>query len=504
MPFDTTTTDQLDTDDAVQPTGRLSGSSQQRAFWDALINGSDHILLDARAGCGKSSSAREGMHRLTESGGNPSIRYTCFNKAIAEEFRQGCPPGVDVGTMHSFGFQALRNAFGSQLDAQKTYTIIDQLGGDKLKGYVRRSIARLVSAIKGFEPMQNPLWAFMDTVAAYHDIPLWWQDALIFDWTTRVIWASDDCPNIVDFDDMLRIPVVYGINFPLIDYLFIDEAQDLSPIQHAMAEQLSGSGRTIIIGDEKQAIYAFRGADSNSIPRLRERLNAAVFPLTVTRRCPKSHVDLARQLVPDFEAASEAPDGILESGDEGSLSQAGPGDLVLCRMNAPLIQHCLHAVASRRKATVRGRAIGDSLQAIVRRLDDPRTIADFQRALGRWKSRQLANLKGKDGAESLVEKVMDQAMCLDAIAGSCDSPAEITGVIDQLFSECSTADRITFSSIHRAKGSEATNVYLVDIPFSANRDREKPPADWELTQRRNLKYVSYTRSRNKLTIINPR
>ena len=63
---------------------RLQGSPQQEAFWAGLLDESaGNLLLDARAGTGKSTSCREGMWRLMERGGSPRIRYCCFNKAIA-------------------------------------------------------------------------------------------------------------------------------------------------------------------------------------------------------------------------------------------------------------------------------------------------------------------------------------------------------------------------------------------------------------------------------------
>jgi hypothetical protein len=249
------------------------------------------------------------------------------------------------------------------------------------------------------------------------------------------------------------------------------------------------------------SIYSFRGAATDSIPKLRDRLGAKTMPLTVTWRCPRSHVELARELVPDFEAAPNAAEGTIERGRLDLIDSAGPGDMVLCRANAPIVSACLHAVANRRRAYVRGRAIGDSLLAVVRKLNDPATILEMIRNLARWRAQEIARLDAKDGTEDLIEQVEDRAACLEAIASSCSSPAEVPGVIGQLFADGDANGRITFSSVHRAKGSEARNVTYIQVPYSEKRDRVNPPQDWEISQRRNLRYVALTRSMDRLTLV---
>jgi DNA helicase-2/ATP-dependent DNA helicase PcrA len=491
--------------------GRIArGSEQQEAFWAELLEGSGHVLLEARAGTGKSTSCREGMHRILARRPDAAIRYCCFNRKIAEEFAERCPDGVDVGTMHRFGFQALQQAFGSRLDEAKTYTLLDQTPDARmLKRYVRKSIAVLVGHAKnaGLAPDDPELPAHLADFAARYDVPTWRQQALIFGYAAEILARAAEVRAIVDFDDMLWLPVLLDeIRFPAVDYLFIDECQDLNGVQHLLAGRLAGSGRTVVVGDPYQSIYAFRGADTDSIPRLRERLGAKTMPLTVTWRCPRSHVELARRLVPDFEAAPEAAEGVLSERGPGCLDDVRPGDLVLCRTNAPIIRECLQQIARFRPAIVRGRAIGKQLAGIAARVIDggAATMADFTRGLGRWRSAEIERLEARDGTESLIEAVEDQASALDAIASACSGPGEIAGAIGRLFDDADAADRVTYSSVHRAKGSEARRVTYLQVPYGLRRDRERPPQQWELDQRRNLRYVALTRSLDTLTLTVPR
>lgn len=489
----------------------LVGTSQQETFWDELLYGNDNLILSARAGTGKSVSCREGMWRLIEGlTSRPRIRYCAFGRAIADEFRGRCPSGVEVDTTHGFAWKVLQKATGiKEPSRDKNYQILDQLGHQKLAKWKRRAIDKIVSLAKnsGFNPanLSSARIAFLDSLIDQYDIETYRDRDQVVDIADDILAASHGA-GIADFDDMLWMTWLDGLEFPSVDYLFIDECQDLNPVQRMLIARMNPDGRTVAVGDPFQAIFAFRGADSDSIPNLVADLYAKVMPLTVTFRCPASHVRLARELVHDFEAAPDCPDGTLEYTGPDAIEDAEPGDLVICRMNAPVISACLKMIARRRPAFVRGRAIGDQLGSIVRRLDGD-TITQFCVSLDRWKNQRIAALMGRDGVEDKIEAISDQATCLDTIAETCGSPTEIPDVIGTLFEDSTAKDRVTFSSIHRAKGSEARNVYLIDIPYSVQADRyrrERPLPNWQIDARRNLKYVGLTRSLDSLFIINPK
>lgn len=489
------------------PRAPLVGTDQQEAFWAELEHGSDNLVLEARAGTGKSTSCREGMWRLIDRNPNLVIRYCCFNKKVSEEFGEKSPPMVDVGTMHRFGLQALRLAFNSAIEKNKTYIMLDDCGGANLKRYIRKSISMLVGLAKNHlvipsEESRLEDFGTLVSLIDRFDIQTYGQEDRIIDLAWKCLAKSIGTTSIVDFDDMLWLCVVHDVAFPAIDFLFIDEAQDLNSTQHAMAALMARSGRTIVVGDPYQSIYAFRGADSESMARLQEQLDATVMPLTVTFRCPRSHVEKARSLVADFHAAPNAPEGEWqEHEDESMLGVAKPGDLVLCRANAPLITACLKQIQAHRPATVRGRAIGESLVSVVSRLGDAPTIPGMLKRLDAWKSAEINRLKDRDGTDDLIEQTLDRAACIEAIARECGSPPEVPGVIDRLFSDDDSTRMVTFSSVHRAKGSEARNVLLLDVPYSVKRDKMRPPRPWELHQRRNLRYVAYTRSLSSMNLI---
>ena len=242
-------------------------------------------------------------------------------------------------------------------------------------------------------------------LAIHYDISLYGQRRQLQQ-AAETLRRSAQLTEICDFDDMIWPPALLQLPFPACDVLYIDEAQDLNPAQHALVALAGKEGRTVILGDRYQAIYAFRGADSASIENLQEQLGkrtgrgmestggVLIRPLTITWRCPKSHVSLAQRDVADIEAHPAAIDGeVSHSFLEEARGQFQPGDMVLCPTNVPLIASALKLIASRRPALVRGRRVGDQLIDIVRyQGKDARTIAELSVAVQRWQAAELLRL----------------------------------------------------------------------------------------------------------------
>jgi len=96
------------------------------------------------------------------------------------------------------------------------------------------------------------------------------------------VFAKERTP-VIDFADMIFLPLVHRWVRPWFDLVVLDEAQDWT---RAMLQLVRGccrrDGRICIVGDDRQAIYAFRGADSSSLDRLKAELKAAELGLKTT------------------------------------------------------------------------------------------------------------------------------------------------------------------------------------------------------------------------------
>lgn len=490
------------------------GTAQQHSLWAEIEDGVGHVIGEARAGCGKSSSQREAMFRVLTKRPSERIRYAVYSRTMADEFRPDCPSRVDVSTIHGFGMGALVKAFGSRLEKNKTYIILDGLGKtSNLPRYMRKSVALTVSAAKNqaFDP-ESPTLDRLDQLAEHmlhFDINGYGRDHQVCEVADKVLREAKRWTEVIDYDDMPWLPTVHDCKdlFPKIDLLFLDEVQDWNPTQHLMIESglASKDTRIIAVGDRFQSIFAWRGADADSIPRLEQLFRAdkhgfVAAPLKVTFRCPQSHVELANEFVPDLVAHPKNAEGKVGHYPQSEAQELfAPGDMVICAKNAPNVAAALRLIGQGRRAYVKGRAIGDQLLSIAKNVTDqtPRTMGDFAAGVERWRSRELNRLSSLEGVEDLIDSVNDRADGVQAVALTCQTPSDVQQSILNLFSEdVKPNEHMTvFSTIHRAKGLEASTIWLLECPM------RPPKLAYEFQQARNLRYVALTRSKNVLNFV---
>ena len=98
---------------------------------------------------------------------------------------------------------------------------------------------------------------------------------------------------LLDYTDMLQMFLRRG-RAPSLDVMFVDEAQDLSPLQWAVVRKLcENAERIYIAGDDDQAIYRWAGADVDYL--IRNSKNAMV--LQQSYRIPSSVHDIATRCI---------------------------------------------------------------------------------------------------------------------------------------------------------------------------------------------------------------
>ena len=90
-------------------TQEVVGSPEQENFWFNLLNGNSHIMLEARAGTGKTFSCIQGCRRYLAENPRANIAMVAYNKSIATELEAQVPEGVTACTMHSLGYKAIRD-----------------------------------------------------------------------------------------------------------------------------------------------------------------------------------------------------------------------------------------------------------------------------------------------------------------------------------------------------------------------------------------------------------
>ncbi len=255
----------------------------------------------------------------------------------------------------------------------------------------------------------------------------------------------------------------------------------------------SAGGRIVIVGDDRQGIYGFRGASVNALDQLKAKLSAEELPLTVTRRCPKAVVALAAAIVPDFVAADDAPEGTVDTLEIGKiLAEVKVGDFILSRTNAPLVGMCLKLIANDIPSRVRGKNIGDGLIALINKAK-ARDLNDVTKYLDKWEAKQMARCQNmaEDKAERLADETADKREALDTLIQAVDSVPELIAKIGAMFSDDPSIAAVMLSTVHKSKGLEANRVFLLEKTFKASKGIEDD----------NIRYVALTRAKNHLTLV---
>jgi DNA helicase-2/ATP-dependent DNA helicase PcrA len=482
-------------------------SKYQINLFNEIEKQTGHIMVSAVAGSGKTFSLLECMKRIK----GVSV-FVAFNKSIAIELGAKVPSHVTACTLHSFGLKSITKAQGyTKVDNKKLSFIMQkypatsfmpsmtaQEKADVFK--LRQSITDLISSWK------NTLidWNNNEEVAKtanYYGINY---DPNILGAARSIMQKSIETRNFIDFDDMIYFPVALGMKVETFDNVFVDECQDLnrSQIELVLKMVKKPNGRIIAVGDPKQSIYGFRGADVNAMSRIKEVLDATEMPLSVCYRCPTSHLDLAREIVPCIEKAPTAIKGSVETISADSFSQKVDKEkepLVLCRTNAPLISYAIKLIKEGKKAHVRGADIGAHLKKLVIGFQST-TISEFNNKVDEWENAQLELLEKRRASQAVRETIIDYADVMRAFSQQCANPFDITSLIDNIFSD--DKDGTIFSSVHKAKGLEAETVYIIrpDLMPLVRKDQQ----EWEVEQEMNLKYVALTRSKNRLVFVNQR
>lgn len=500
-------------------------SSFQAAIFDFVANGRGHGVVKAVAGSGKTTTIVSAA-RLIESIG----LFLAFNKPIADMLGAKLKgTSMAASTVHSHGFSAVRSALGRvKVDGKKYRALIDgfaaeiknrgTLRGDDCTceelaalddgGFPASEIAKLLDLAR-LGLVDCDADGFGDEIlglADHHRIDIDPSlDGLVVDCVRLAMQWGIDNPYIVDFTDMVWLPTVLGLRPTAYAWIFVDECQDISRAHLALIRSsLMPGGRALFVGDPRQAIYGFAGADAASFANIIERTQATVLDLSVCYRCPTSVIALAQEITPQIQARPGAPEGKVRSSTiDDFVAEAREGDMVLCRINAPLLSLAFKLIASGVSAAVRGTEIGKGLGRVVSDCTKRSPFSGFGLALDAWEVREIEiagkRFKDADSRAMRIEAIQDQAECVRIIYASsgATTASELRAAIDRLFADGKPS--VVLSSVHRAKGLEADRVFIAKPErLGVSRPGAQP---WMVEQEANLEYVAYTRALSELVFL---
>jgi DNA helicase-2/ATP-dependent DNA helicase PcrA len=212
-----------------------------------------------------------------------------------------------VGTFHAVGARLLR-AHAHLVGRTPSFTIYDE---DDMLGVVKRLMERHKLSPKETSP-KSILSAISDaknalvTPAEYEALardPFAKSSALIYKDLERALRQA----NAVGFDDLLVLPVeILRANPQVLEqyrrrfrFVLVDEYQDTNHAQFELVRLLGGEhGNVMVVGDDDQSIYGWRGADVRNILDFEKTWpNAAVVKLEENYRSTPNVLDLANVVI---------------------------------------------------------------------------------------------------------------------------------------------------------------------------------------------------------------
>ena len=370
---------------------------------NAIRETNKNILVDAKAGSGKTSTLLLISDEIIKQG--KKCLFLAFNKSIVTELQNRIQSNnVEIKTLHSLGLSFLRSYLFRK--HEMNYELEIDQKDEKAKNYIEKyfneycaedfkkssAIANLTeSNIKDiYNNIIRELTSMINYVRLYNIN--YKEPEKVFELGDKLCWELKDWPSynlknypyiirdtinkikedfenpifsesgkplyIISYTDMIYFPCLYGMTPPssvrnYLDFILCDESQDLSVLQQHFLKLLKTyNNRYIFVGDEKQAIYGFAGADTSSINNLRKNFELYELPLNICYRCPENIIRLAQSLVPDIDwnHTREDKGGVFFIKEELLEDKVKPGDIIVGRRNKDLVKIYKHFVLDKHKS----------------------------------------------------------------------------------------------------------------------------------------------------------
>ena len=287
---------------------------------DIVNSNAQDIVVVAGAGSGKTRVLTERIRKLLNDGVNPaSIVAITFTNMAAEEMTQRLSDipnyhKMFIGTIHSFANMILRR-----------YSSINyQLLTDEAETYIVKELCK------------SPQFYF--TFAMYCDFKSQHYDSgKVYNYITRkygfqisksmrhilecepndeytvTISSYAKTHNYISFDELIEICSDYlKDNNLIIDYLFVDEFQDIGSLEYNFIKALNAN-HNFMVGDDYQAIYGFKGATDVYFKRLLNNSYWKSYMLTNNYRCGEKIINLGNRIISNILEGEELKPAICKS-----------------------------------------------------------------------------------------------------------------------------------------------------------------------------------------------
>lgn len=466
-----------------------------------------NLFINAYAGTGKSTTISAALKFIPK---DKSITFLAFNSHIQKELKEKINidnKNLRIYTSHGVGLSALKRKYGNKIEFDefkldkhinkfsKKWDLTSEFDNNEDYYQYIKNLKKIVDLCRNTLTINKK---FIPFLIDKHDI-----DLNSVEDVKRILKILDSMTQdrkSYDYVDMVYLPAVdNGIWFFPQDYVIVDEAQDLTVAQQRLITKMLKKdrktkrykGRLIAIGDRFQSIYGFVGINEKTFDWFKNFDNIKELNLSHSFRCSKNVIKKAQEIVPEIKALDDAPDGEVREGNV--LNEANDGDFILCRTTAPLIKLFFEFLAKKKKVIINGSDIGIKLIGLIDGFKDIETLMNY------W-NKKLNDLKSDLYSEGIINvnehsgysSLNDQVTTLEYLSSVSATIDDLKHNIKNIFTD--KLNGIVLSTIHKAKGLEAKNVFIIRpdlIPMPSSKK-------WQYAQEKNLEYVAITRAKLNL------
>jgi DNA helicase II / ATP-dependent DNA helicase PcrA len=457
---------------------------EQTEIIDKVKDEAGNLQINAYAGTGKTATLEliQSVHK------GPTL-CLAFNRAVANEMEKRFGPSTTVRTLNGLGHRVWSQTCAGRvsLDPRK----IQDLLREEIKKLSKEEkeeawesfweIVQFIGLAKSLGYVPEGSYAGAKRLATWADLVEWsdWRPSQSLVDSILLASIRQAYAGLLDYNDQIYMPALFGGTFPKFPLVLVDEAQDLSPTNHQMLHRLKG-GRIISVGDPFQSVYQFRGACQDGMGKLARAFYMTELPLSVSWRCPSEIVKNARWRVPEFKWNRMG--GRVDRLERCEAMVIPNGSSIICRNNAPLLRLAINLISLGRSVSVAGSDIGPKLVGVMRRFGDdnlPRSAVLGE--IADWAARKTAS--GNKTADDL-------AACMEVFAQRGKDLGQAIAFAEDVLKRKGS---IYLSTGHKAKGMEWETVYHLD-PWLIGKDE----------QELNLRYVIQTRAKENYFEIDSR
>ena len=492
-------------------------SPYQEKIFENIVHGTSNMVINAVAGSGKSTTIVNALKLIPE---DMKVLFIAFNKDIVESLKQkvGEKDNVHITTYHSLGYSILLEKLKNKpiLDEYKYRTYIRTIADSwyvnepNLRGYservmYNRNVEKLVDYGR-FNLCQSV--KEMERIAEKYNIAVIDNEC---EFAVEVLeWGKENLDTI-DYTDMVWIP--YELDFKTMkhkyNWIFVDEAQDSSPVQQELFKKCFKRGaRFCAVGDSSQCINAWAGADVEAFNKFIKMPNTKQYELPISYRCPVKVIDEAKKFVPNIQAKDGAVIGEIKYDVDPYSPKTG--DMVLCRNTYPLIKLYMDFLRINKKSYIRGKDIGESLIETInlykgvdlmlnKSLMNNGLFRNLYTELFKRVDRLVEQTNIDIEEAYLSAPIMDfydTIVSLETLSDNLVYTDDLINKIKSIFND--GGDGVCLSTIHKAKGLEADNVFILSKSLMPSIYAHQ---EWEIKSEENLEYVAITRAKKTLQYI---